>query len=384
MKTPTICHICDYGSQYGGTFIDSLLFLSRYCRDKLQVATFCIFPDRAKNRSWLSNLDAEGIGYGFVPHKRNVAGPIRSLLVGREPLVLHSHFFTYDLTTVLLKYTTFKNSGIVWHYHNPCGGSVKQSIKDVLKIRLLLNLLGNYCIAVGDGVYKSVRDAGLAPDKAILLHNGVNIGRFFNKCEVVPEARKTLGLSSEDMVFLLLGWSPRRKGVDIFFKAAEELGRKFTNCKFLVVGKEETREFVSQLRYKSPLSPDAFRVVDPVEDFSVILKVTDVLVLASRSEGLPYAVLEAMTAGKLVISSALPAARETYGRSNGAWLFPTEDWKMLAELMEKGVLLQADERRSLGQANSQYVIENHSLGQWSKRIGELYEGVTSRYQRTLS
>lgn len=95
MKTPTICHICDYGPEYGGTFIESLLFLSRYCRDNLQIAMFCVFPDRAKDKSWLSKLAEEGIGYGFIPHRRDVAGQIRTLLADREPLILHTHFFLF-------------------------------------------------------------------------------------------------------------------------------------------------------------------------------------------------------------------------------------------------------------------------------------------------
>jgi len=375
MKIPTVCHLCSFSPEYGGTFIDSLLFLSRYCRDNLHISTFCIFPDKAKDRKWLLELDKEGIEYGFVSHKRNVVGQARSLLSDREPLVLHSHFFLFDLTCLFLKYTAFKNARVVWHYHNPAGGTVKQRIKDALKVRLLFNLMGDYCIAVGDGVYKSIRDAGLGPEKSILLYNGINTARFLNKGHGVSleGGRKNLGISGGDMIFLLLGWDPLRKGVDIFLRAAEELSRKYEHCQFLVVGRTEARQFVSQLMNKSFLANGAFRVIDPVEDFSVILGVTDVFVVASRSEGLTYAVLEAMTAGKVVLSSEIPGVRETYGRSDGAWLFPTEDWKMLVELMQKVVLLQPEERRRLGQANSQYVIENHSLDQWSERIGELYK-----------
>jgi glycosyltransferase involved in cell wall biosynthesis len=103
------------------------------------------------------------------------------------------------------------------------------------------------------------------------------------------------------------------------------------------------------------------------------LKGVDVLVSASRSEGLTYAVLESMTAGKVVLLSDIPSVRETFGRSKGVWLYPSEDWKMLAALMEKVLLLQSYERQSLGQANSQYVIENHSLDRWSEQIGQLYK-----------
>ena len=374
MRIPTICHICDFGPEYGGTFIDALLFLSRYCRDSLHITTFCVFPERARNRRWLLELDKEGIGYGFVSHNRNVAGQVRRLLLDREPLILHSHFFFFDLTSLVLKYTTFKTAKVVWHYHNPVGGTVKQRIKDSLKVRLLFNLMGDYCIAVGDGVYKSIRDAGLASEKSILLYNGIDTDRFLSKRhDVSLESGKNLGITApHDVVFLLLGWDPVRKGIDVFFRAAEELSRTYKHCRFLVVGRTKAREFVSQLMRESFLTNDAFRVIDPVEDFNVLLNVTDVFVSASRSEGFTYSVLEAMMAGKIVLASDIAAVRETYGRSEGAWLFPTEDWKMLAKLMEKSVSLTQGKKQSLGLINSQYVIENHSLDRWCEEVGQVY------------
>ncbi|MDH4079255.1 MAG: glycosyltransferase family 4 protein [Nitrospira sp.] len=377
MRAPIICHICDYGSEYGGAFIESLLFLSRYCRDKLQIATFCVFPDRARNRSWLSKLDEEGVGYGFIPHKRNVVGQVRSLLSDREPLVLHSHFYFFDLTTVLLKFVAFKNAGIVWHYHSRSGRSVKQRIKDALKIRLLFNLLGDHCIAVGDGVFRDITDAGLAPGKSILIYNGVNTDRFLNKHEIYLEVRKDLGISREDLVFMLLGWSPLVKGVDVFCRAAEEIGRKYKHCKFLVVGRDRTREFVSHLSCVSKLG-ESLRVIDPVEDFSILVKGVDIFVSASRSEGFGYAVIEAMATEKLILCSDIVPVRQTYGRSKGVWLYPSENWKMLANLMEQSVGLSSDEKQFLGLTNREHVIENYSIDQWSEKVGLLYKQMIAR------
>lgn len=379
MRTPTVCHLCEFGSVYGGAFIESLIFLSRYCRHELGIATFCVFIDGAKNRSWLSKLDEEGIGYGFVPRKRNVVGRVRSLLSGCEPVILHSHFYKFDLTAVLLKYAAFKNTAIVWHYHSRSGRSVKQRFKDVLKNRLLFNLLGDYCIAVGDGVYKDIRDAGIAPGKSILIYNGINTGRFLNKQGVSFEVRKDLGISGEDMIFLLLGRNPLVKGLDIFFRAAEELSRKYKHCKFLVVGGDQTRAFVSQLSCDSKLG-EALLVIDPVEDFPRLLNGVDVLVSASRREGFGYAVIEAMASEKLILCSDIEPVRQTYGRSKGVYLYPSENWTMLAELMEKTVRLPSDERQSLGLANRQHVMENYSLDLWSEKIGQLYKGIIARHK----
>lgn len=325
----------------------------------------------------MPKLDEEGIGYGFVPCKRNVVGQVRSLLSDCGPVILHSHFYLFDLTAVLLKYAAFKNAGIVWHYHSRLRRSLTQRIKDVLKNRLLFNLLGDYCIAVGDGVYKDMRDAGIAPGKSILVYNGVNTDRFLHKREGSLEVRKNLGISEEDIVFLLLGRNPLVKGLDIFFRAAEELSRKYKQCTFLVVGRGQTREFVSHLSCDSKFG-EALLVIDPVEDFSTLLNGVDVFVSASRREGFPYAVIEAMATEKLILCSDIESARQTYGRSKGVWLYPSENWKMLAELMEKSVRLPLDEKRSLGLTNRQLVIENNSLDQWSERIGQLYKEIIER------
>ena len=212
VKEPVICHICDFQPEYGGTFVDALICLHRYCRRNLKIGLFCIFPDNARNKSWLKRLDEERVQYGFVPRKKNVVNHVRLLLKNHDPLILHTHFFFFDLLAVLMKLLYFQNSTIFWHYHNPTERTVKQRIKDAFKIRVCFNHFGSRCIAVGAAVYESIRDAGMAGEKAVLIQNAVNIGRFLNKCEVTPEARRGLRMSTEDIVFLLLGWDPVRKG----------------------------------------------------------------------------------------------------------------------------------------------------------------------------
>lgn len=385
MRIRTVCHICDFGPEYGGAFIESLLFLSRYCRDNLQISTFCVFPDRAKNRSWLSRLDEEGIGYGFVSYKRNVAGQVRNLLSDREPLILHSHFFFFDLTAILLKYTASKNVKVVWHYHSQPASTRWQKLRDQIKLGVIFTLWGTRCIAVGDGVFHSLLRAGLSKGKVVLIHNAVNTSRFIPNSASRIKARQSLKALNHTTVFLLLGYAPHIKGVDIFVKAAAEVIARGSSAKlFVIVGRRETRECVSNMPCASNLG-DALVVIEPVEDFPILLNGVDVLVSASRTEGFGFAVIEAMAMEKLALCSDIEPVRQTYGRSDGVWLFPTEDWKMLAELMEKSVRLPLDEKQSLGRMNRQYVIENHSLDRWSEKVGCLYkELIDGRTQSAVS
>src|SRR6266542_6601810 len=95
----------------------------------------------------------------------------------------------------------------------------------------------------------------------------------------------------------------------------------------------------------------ALRIIDPIEDFAFFLNGIDVLVSASRSEGLPYAVLEAMAARKLILSSDIAGAREAYGGSKGVWFFPAQDWRTLTALMKRSRELQFEQLHMLSEAN---------------------------------
>lgn len=373
MRIPVVCHICDFAPEYGGAFIESIVFLSRYCRDNLQLATFCIFPERAKDRSWLSKLDRAGIRYGFIPHKRNVVEPIRSLLSDCEPVILHSHFFFFDFTVVLLKATAFKGASIVWHYHSQPPPTYYQKLKDLFKVGVIFRFWGGRCIAVGDGVFRSLQHAGLSLDKVALIHNGIEASRFCPNDASRVNVRQSLKAREDSTVYLMLGYAPHLKGVDIFIRAAAEVAKGSNLGKvFVIVGRRETREFVSQIPCASNLG-NALLVIDPVQDFSHLLNGVDVLVSASRTEGFGYAVIEGMAAEKQILCSDIEPVRHTYGRSMGVWLFPTEDWKALAELMEKSSRLSADVRRSLGLENKQYVVENYSLDRWCEKVGHVYK-----------
>ena len=60
----------------------------------------------------------------------------------------------------------------------------------------------------------------------------------------------------------------------------------------------------------------------------------DVMVLASRSEGRPNVVLEAMACARPVLASDIAGTRELIGTSRG-WLFPPGDFGALAELINR-------------------------------------------------
>jgi hypothetical protein len=118
MNTPVICQLSSFSPAYPGSFVDSLLQLSRTCRHALRLETLFVFPDRARPRKWLEKFDQEHLKYAFVPGNRDILASLRQVLKGFEPVLFHSHFSRFDLAAVLVKLALYRDSKVVWHLHS--------------------------------------------------------------------------------------------------------------------------------------------------------------------------------------------------------------------------------------------------------------------------
>lgn len=112
----------------------------------------------------------------------------------------------------------------------------------------------------------------------------------------------------------------------------------------------------SQVRIKALGLGDRVRLHGDVRDVSSRLSQAQAFVLASRAEGLPIAVLEAMRAGLPVIASDVGAIGEAIGE--GGWLVPPGDPTALATALGEAGICH-DMRRDRG-----------AIGRW--RFGQHY------------
>ncbi len=76
---------------------------------------------------------------------------------------------------------------------------------------------------------------------------------------------------------------------------------------------------------------DSVRFLGPVDDVSGLLGAVDLCVHSARTEGLPNAVLEAMSAGVPVVATDLPGVREAVGASCFRFLAPPGDHEAMAD-----------------------------------------------------
>ncbi|MGI6318855.1 MAG: glycosyltransferase, partial [Dethiobacteria bacterium] len=121
-----------------------------------------------------------------------------------------------------------------------------------------------------------------------------------------------------------------QKGIDIFIRAAGRIVYRYDRVCFYIAGEGPERGRLEFLRDLLGLQEKVFFLGD-VKQMRSFLKDLDIFVLASRSEGLSIALLEAGCAGLPLIASATGGIPEIVRDGETGILVPAEDELLLAE-----------------------------------------------------
>jgi glycosyltransferase involved in cell wall biosynthesis len=145
---------------------------------------------------------------------------------------------------------------------------------------------------------------------------------------IVPLPPLTHGL-----VFLMIATLDKRKGVIEYCEAARELRERAPNTRFLLAGDPGEGAFA--------LRPDdlsaygaAVEYLGPAEDMGALLTRCHVFVYPSYAEGMPQPVLEAMAAGRPIVTTDVAGCRDTVDERVNGCLVKARDAHALAAAME--------------------------------------------------
>jgi glycosyltransferase involved in cell wall biosynthesis len=111
-------------------------------------------------------------------------------------------------------------------------------------------------------------------------------------------------------------------------------------------------------------------MLDPGPELARHLQACDVVVQASREEGLGFAPLEALAAGAPVIATAVGGLRETIRDGATGWTYDVGDDARLADVIAE-VLADSDEARRRTTAGAAFVRERYAPGPLFDRLVEL-------------
>ena len=167
-----------------------------------------------------------------------------------------------------------------------------------LAVELALSLRTAKIIAVSPEEARAAVARGLGRSRVTLIPNGVG------PAELTPraQARRELGVNEGDIVVGFVGRLVSQMAVDVLVRAFVRATATVPNMRLAVVG---DGPLAGELRDLAAQVGAADKVLWLGErDASGVLAAFDLFALASRKEGLPYVVLEAMAAGLPVVAAS--------------------------------------------------------------------------------
>lgn len=212
--------------------------------------------------------------------------------------------------------------------------------------------------------------------KVDIIPNGVDIAAFsknFSYGELTDLENK-LGIRPDDKVIVSVSRLVSKNGIDLLIEAVKNVKLQMLNAKCLIVGEGPERENYELRITNYGLEKDIiFTGTVSQEELPLYLKISDVFVRPSRSEGLGSAFLEAMAAGVPIIGTRVGGIPD-FLQDRKTGLFSTLEPEDIAFKIR--IILENDKLRQEMVNNATALVrEKYDWDKIALEFGKLYSDI---------
>ena len=249
--------------------------------------------------------------------------------------------------------------------------------------RTLYQAVERWCAPMSDRlivVAEPNREQGLrlgigTPGQYRLIRSGIEVEQYRAPAGTRERVRASLGLADGQFVFGSVGrLSPQKAPADLVHAFARVV-HEHPEAHLLLVGDGPLRGEVESLIARLGVSGHA-TLLGLRRDVSDLMSAFDAFVLASRWEGLPRTIPQAMAAGLPVIATRVDGAPDAVRDGETGCLVPPADVGALADGMAQ-LIADPDRSRTLGRAGRARV-HDFSAGRMVVELEALYEELVRR------
>jgi len=212
------------------------------------------------------------------------------------------------------------------------GKSIKGYLYSLLD--MLTNSQVACYIAVSESIRNWLREEGVPEDRIELIHNGIET---LNGSAVITngQLRHTLGLPEDAFICAAVGRLVWAKGFDDLIEAFNRVVERIPQAYCLIIGDGASRLSLEKQINQAGLEKQVILVgqLEPAK-VAEILRASDIFVMPSRSEGIPYALLEAGALGLPILATRCGGIPEVVRDGIEAILVQPGDTEAIANAIE--------------------------------------------------
>ena len=348
-----------------------ILDLCRCMRRGGETALIGVFANSGQRNTELeARAQAEGIAIHTIACRGqldlSVPSRLRDLVRTQAVNVVHAHGYKADVYA----YWALRNSrttALVSTCHTWYDNDLALRLYGMLD-RLVLRRFGRV-VAVSEAVWEQLLRAGVCQNRVRRIRNGVDL-RSFAAVARSPLRPPEDGLNPS-LTVGLVGRLAREKGVDLYLRAAAAVLEQAPSTRFVVVGDGPDRAALEALIGELSLTEHA-TLLGRRDDMPGFYGSLDLMVSASRQEGLPVALLEGMASGLPIVAAAAGEIPNIVQQDRTGLLVPVEDPQALASAILQ-LLTNPDQRLRMGCAGRTRVTQEFSADRMTTEYLQVYQ-----------
>jgi glycosyltransferase involved in cell wall biosynthesis len=240
----------------------------------------------------------------------------------------------------------------------------------------LYNTLDNFMQRFAD---RTVLVTNNQRPKVIDGHNSSRVAVLYNaidsshpvKLSGEKGIRKALGVATASKIITVVGRLSPEKGVDVFLNALKIVLNKKIDIHAIIVGDGQEKNALQKLTEDLGISKNVTFTGFSNTPGDYMLE-SDIIVLPSRSEGIPNVALEAMALGKPLIATAVGGTPEVVEHEKNGLLVPSEQPQTMADAIVRIVTDSA--LAEILAVNAKIRVKEHfSIESRCKKLAGIYK-----------
>jgi glycosyltransferase involved in cell wall biosynthesis len=209
-----------------------------------------------------------------------------------------------------------------------------------------------------------------------VLEHGIDADAVLRSLEQRQRVREELCIAADAIVVGTVANLREQKNYPLMLATAKQVLAEHPNVVFLAVGQGPLESSLNQLHDELGLG-DHFRFLGFRSDATDVMAALDVFMLSSHHEGLPVALMEAMTLGLPIVSTAVGGIPEMVTDDHEGRLVADGSERELTQALIE-VIEDADLRARYGEQSRATALERFSAAAATAEVEAIYREVLER------